>query len=85
MASIIYSLCALFAFLCAALLLQAFFRSRYRLLLWGGLCFAGLTVSNALLVIDKLVIEEIDFSLMRLTSAFIAMAILLYGLIWDTE
>ena len=85
MASVIYSLCALLALLCAVLLLQAYLKSRYRLLLWGGLCITGLTLSNALLVIDKLVIEDIDFSLARLITAFAAMSILLYGLIWDTE
>ena len=85
MASVIYGLCAFLAFLCAALLLQAYYKSKYKLLLWGGLCFVGLTISNALLVIDKLVIESIDFSTPRLVSALIGMSVLLYGLIWDTE
>ena len=35
---------------CAVLLLQAYRQSRYALLLWSGLCFVGLTVSNALRV-----------------------------------
>lgn len=85
MASIIYSLCASMACLCAILLLHAYFKSHYRLLLWGGLCFVGLTVSNALLVVDKLIIKEIDFSTPRLLSALIGMSFLLYGLIWDEE
>ena len=53
MAAIIYFLCAFTAALCACLLLLAYRRGRYRLLLWSGLCFAGLTVNNAILVLDK--------------------------------
>ena len=40
--------------LCAFLLLRAYTRVRKRLLLWSGMCFAGLTVANALLIIDRL-------------------------------
>jgi len=85
MADVIYSLCALTSFLCCWLLLQAYYKSRYRLLLWGGLCFAGLTVNNVILIADKIIYTDMDFSLLRLWTALIAMLILLYGLIWDNE
>ena len=85
MAGIIYGLCALTAFLCAWLLLKAYQGSKYRLLLWGGLCFAGLTLSNGLLVVDKLVLPLIDLSVWRYILTLISMLILLYGLIWDKE
>jgi hypothetical protein len=86
MVGIIYGLCALTALLCAWLLLVAYARQRYRLLLWSGLCFSGLALNNLLLVIDKLVLPPtIDLSLWRTGIALIAMAVLLYGLIWDTE
>jgi hypothetical protein len=84
-AAIIYSLCALTAAVCAYLLLQGYRRGGYRLLLWSGLCFAGLTVNNLLLVCDKLVFPDIDFSVWRNASVLLSMAVLLYGLIWDTE
>jgi hypothetical protein len=84
-AAVIYALCALTALLCAVLLLAAFRRSRYRLLLWSGLCFVGLTLNNLFLVMDKLVFPNIDFSYWRSVSALIAMVVLLYGLIWDAE
>ncbi|MES2905886.1 MAG: DUF5985 family protein [Pseudomonadota bacterium] len=85
MAYIIYSLCALAALLCALVLFLAFRRSRYRLLLWGGLCFAGLTINNILLVIDKNTPPEMDLSTVRLVTALISISILLYGLIFDAE
>ena len=86
MAAIIYSLCAVAAAICAVLLLQAYRRGGYRLLLWSGLCFVGLTLNNILLVIDKIVLPtQVDLSMPRIVTALLAMLILLYGLIWDTE
>jgi len=55
------------------------------LLLWSGLCFIGLTINNFILVVDKLIIPEDDLSLWRTTAALLAMLILLYGLIWESE
>ena len=85
MVAIIYLLCALTAFVCAWLLLRAYLRGRYRLLLWSGLCFAGLTLNNLLLVFDKVILVDLDLSIWRTSVALIAMAVLLYGLIWDSE
>ncbi len=85
MAGIIYALCALAAFLCAFLLIRAYQRSRYRLLLWGGLCFAGLTLNNILLAVDKLYVPFIDLSSWRLLCALLSVLVLLYGLIFDSE
>jgi hypothetical protein len=85
MAPIIYLLCAVAAFLCAFLLLRAYLRGRYRLLLWSGLCFAGLTLNNLILVLDKVVLQGADLSIWRTSVALIAMAVLLYGLIWEAE
>lgn len=85
MAGIVYFLCALSAAGCAILLLQSYARSGYRLLLWSGLCFIGLTLNNLLLVLDKIVIPDGDMSLLRSAVALTAMCILLYGLIWDLE
>ena len=85
MAAIIYGLCALASLLCTLLLFQAYARGRYRLLLWSGLCFAGLAINNIFLVLDKLVFPLIDLSVWRTSIALIAMAILLYGLIWESQ
>lgn len=85
MAAIIYTLCSLTALACAYLLLQGYRRGGYRLLLWSGLCFAGLTINNFLLVVDKLVLPDVDLSLWRNATVLLSMVVLLYGLIWDTE
>jgi hypothetical protein len=70
---------------CTVLLLRAYFRSRYRLLLWGGLCFFGLTLNNALLVVDKLVFPDINLFTWRLLAGLAGMLVLLYGIIFDAE
>jgi hypothetical protein len=86
MASITYGLCAAVALLCAWLLLTAWRRHGHRLLLWSGLCFAGFTLNNALLVLDKVVYpDSLDLSLWRAGVALASIMVLLYGLVWDTE
>jgi len=85
MATIIYTLCTFTAMLCAVLLLQAYHRGRYSFLLWSGLCFIGLTVNNALVVVDKFFIPDISLSTLRLGSGLLAMLVLLYGLIWKVD
>jgi hydrogenase/urease accessory protein HupE len=85
MGALVYALCALTALFCAYLLLQAYRRGGYRLLLWSGLCFVGLTLNNLMLVLDKLVFPDVDLSIWRTSVALAAMLVLLYGLIWDSE
>ena len=85
MAITIYSLCALTALICAFLLFSGYRRSSYRLLLWSGLCFSGLTLNNGLLVVDKILLPDVDLSLFRTATAAVSMIVLLFGLIWDAE
>jgi hypothetical protein len=86
MAPLFYGLCTLTALFCTILLLRAYGRSRYKLLLWGGLCFLGLTLNNALLVIDKIILPtEVNLITWRFLSALLAMLVLLYGIIFDAE
>ena len=86
MAGLVYSLCTATALICCLLLLRGYQRSRNKLLLWGGLCFAGLTLNNGLLAVDKIVFpDEIDLFVWRLLVALSAMLVLLFGLIWDFE
>jgi hypothetical protein len=80
-----YALCALAALLCTVLLLRAWLRARTRLLLWGGLCFAGLTVNNVLLVLDRLVFVDFDLSLWRQLSALLSVSLLVAGLVLEGD
>lgn len=85
MVGLIYSLCALTAIMCAGLLLRTYARTGYKLLLWGGLCFVGLTLNNLLLIVDKFLVPATDLSAWRLLLALAALLVFLYGLIWDSE
>ena len=86
MAALIYGLCTILAAVCAALLLAAWRRTRYRLLLWGGLFFIGTTISSALLIVDKIFLgPEIDLGVWRYGITLIFMTVFLAGLIWDSE
>jgi hypothetical protein len=82
-ASIIYGLCGLTSLLSAALLWRSYLRSRYRLLLWSALCFTGLTLSNILLMLDKLIFPDVDLLPLRMIASLVALLPLLYGLITD--
>lgn len=81
----IYGLCAMTAFACAALLLRAYFRTRFKLLLWSGLCFVGLCLNNVLLVLDKLVFLDADLSSWRLALGLVSVLLLLAGLILEAD
>ena len=85
LAGLVYLLGALVTALCAVLLLRGYVRSRSRLLLWSGLCFAGLTLSNGLLFMDLQLFPEIDLYMWRLGTAAAAMLLLVYGLVFESE
>ncbi len=85
MAVTIYLLCTLTSLACAWLLLGSYRRTGHRLLFWSGLCFVTMTVNNILLTLDKLVFPNVDLLPWRLVTALIAVALLLYGLIYEKE
>ena len=85
MAAVIYTLCALASLVAACLLWRQYRQTRFRILFWSALCFFGLTANNVLLVLDRLVYTDIDLSLLRLSCATIAVLLLIYGLIWESE
>jgi len=85
MGAAVYILGALTSLACVVLLLRAYAGSKRRLLLWSGLCFAGLTISNGLIFIDLVMLPDIDLYLLRLGVTTVSMAMLLYGLIWESK
>jgi Family of unknown function (DUF5985) len=84
MAHALYLLGAFTTLLCAVVLLRGYARGKRRLLLWSGLCFAGLAVSNALVFVDLVLLPTIDLFAYRLAAAAVSMALLLYGLVWES-
>lgn len=71
--------------LCAVLLLRAYLNVRQRLLLWSGLCFAGLTLSNLLIFVDLAVVPDVNLYSYRLGIAAASMLLLVYGLIFESD
>ena len=85
MAAIIYLLCALTAAGCSALLFRGYKASNARLLFWSGLCFAGLTISNLVVVADKLLLPMSDYAPWRVAISVAAIGVLLYGLVTEAK
>lgn len=85
MATLVYALCAVTSLACAVLLLRAYRSTRARLLLWSGLCFTGLAANNVILLIDKRVVPALDLSMWRSLPAVAGVALLIYGLVWETR
>ena len=79
----VYVLCALTSIACTFLLLASYRRTRERLLLWSGLCFAGLALNNVLLFLDLVVVPSIDLSLWRSGVALVSVSLLVVGLVWE--
>jgi len=83
---LIYSLCCLTALACTVLLLRGYARSRSPLLFWSGLCFAGLTLNNVLVVVDIVIFPtQVDLSIARLVTALVALLLLVFGLVWERD
>jgi len=84
-ATLVYAMCALTCLLCTVLLFRGYVSSRSKLLFWSALCFLGLLLSNVVLVLDKLVYTEVDLLPLRLWITLIALLLLLYGLVYESE
>lgn len=83
MGALVYFSCALTSALCAWLLLRSYATTRYKLLLWCGLCFVGLFLNNMLLLLDKVVFPDVSFGYVRPVMSIVALLPLLYGLILE--
>ena len=78
-----YFLCTGTALLSCVLLLRAYRRSGTRLLFWSGLCFGLLALSNTMVMVDRLLLPGIDWPEVRVGTAVLGVAVLLYGLIFE--
>lgn len=85
MGPIIYLLCAITSLGAAVLLWRGYRRSRQHLLYWSALCFAILAVANGLLILDLVLLPDVYLLPWRSGVSQIALLVLLYGLIFESD
>jgi hypothetical protein len=85
MAASVYILGCLLSLVCGGLLLRGFAQGNRRLLLWSGICFLGLSVSNFLVFLDLIVFPDVNLYRWRLITAAISMLLLIWGLVWEGD
>jgi hypothetical protein len=84
--ALVYLLCLATSAACAFLLARSFLKARSRMLFWSALCFAFLAVVNLLVIFDLVIYpEDIDLRPLRLWLTLLAVAVLLFGFIWDED
>ena len=81
----VYLLCFITSSACVLLLAQGYRRTGARLLLWSALCFACFSLNNILLIVDVRMVPEHDLSVPRTIPSLVGIALLLYGLVWETK
>ncbi len=84
LANAIYILCAVTSIACAVLLVRGYRRSRVRLLFWSAWCFIGLALNNILLIVDLRMLPQVDLEIWRAVPAVAGVALLVYGLVWES-
>ena len=83
--TLVYLLCFLTSLICALLLGRSYARTGARMLLWSAICFSFLALANLFVVIDLLVFPAVDLRHVRLLLSLAAVAVLLFGFIWDQD
>jgi len=84
-AAFVYILCILTCLGCSFLLWRAHRQNRLRLLRWSALCFAILALANALLFLDLSIFPKIDLLPWRNAVTLVALLVLLYGLVFESN
>jgi hypothetical protein len=82
---LVYLLCFLASALCAGLLVRQYRMASSPVLLWSAACFFLLAISNLLVVIDMLVLAQVSLRSARLVLTLLAVSVLLFGFIWESE
>lgn len=83
--AMVYTMCLATSTACALLLSRSYAQSRTKLLLWSALCFVLLALNNLLVVIDLLVLPAADLRPFRQLTSLLAVSVLLYGFVWESE
>jgi heme/copper-type cytochrome/quinol oxidase subunit 4 len=82
---ILFALAVLSSFACMVLLFRGYLQRRVRLLMWGALCFVGLTINNIMMFTDLIILPESDLRIYRLVPALAGAACMVYALIWEPD
>lgn len=84
--TLVYLLCFATSAACAVLLARSFLKARSRMLFWSALCFALLALVNLAVIFDLVIYpDDMDLRRLRLSLTLIAVAVLLFGFIWDED
>jgi hypothetical protein len=83
--SVVYILCLVTSAICSWLLVSSYRRYRQRLLLWSALCFCLLALNSLLVVIDLIVLPELDLAPLRQATNLLAISVLLFGFVWESN
>lgn len=83
--TLVYTLCFATSALCAFLLGRSYSRARMRLLFWSAACFTLLALVHFIVIIDLLIYPEVELRAARLWLTLLAVAVLLFGFIWDED
>ena len=84
--TVVYLLCFATSSACAFLLWRNYRRTGARLLMWSALCFLLLAANNLLVVVDLVLLPQaVTLQLPRVVLSLAAVAVLLFGFIWDME
>lgn len=82
----VYLLCLGTSIACLILLARSYARTKTRLLLWSAICFVALSLNNLLLFIDVIVLPtQVDLVPLRQVTSLVAVSVLLYGFIWESD
>ena len=81
----VFLLSLLTSAVCAWLLYRQYIRTPSGLLFWSALCFLALTANNLFVVLDLIVFPSMELLPFRHASSLIAIGVLLYGFIWESN
>ena len=82
---LVYATCFLTSAGCAWLLLSSYRRHRQGLLLWSAFCFCLLAFNSLLVFIDIILLPNVSLLSLRLATNLLAVSVLLYGFVWESE
>jgi hypothetical protein len=77
--------CALVSIGCAVLLLRSYFRSRAKLVFWGGIFFICFALSNVVLFVDLAILPSINLSPYRDALTLAGVIAMVFGLIKEGD